>query len=195
MSEIFNMPAEEINKIRNTLIETYEAISTQQIKIAKEISNLNYKIDAPLSQRIGIKGFSEATIQENGIIKIVVNRTPEKVKLFNRLGTQYYKEIKDFWESTILNALQSITIQPINEKAFIIVNILHPGEDWDTDNHSIKFIIDAIRYSGVIKNDTYKDVSYTVTGQKNKEEKTEVYISRGHQYIELYKKTCLNITG
>jgi hypothetical protein len=195
MFETVNMPIEEINKIRDTLVETYEALSTQQIKIAKEISNLNYRTDAPLSQRIGIKGFSEATIKENGIIKIVVNRTPEKVKLFNRLGTQYYKEIKDFWEGSILNALQSITIQPFNEKAFIIVNILHTGDDWDTDNHSIKFIIDAIRYSGVIKNDTYKDVSYTVTGQKNKAAKTVIYISKGHQYIELYKKTCLNITG
>lgn len=187
MCETISLTGEELKKIRGTLVETYETLSIQQGRISKDISELNYLIEKPFSQRIGIKGFSHAAIHKDGSIKIVVNRTPEKVKLFNRVGTQYYKEIKDFWEGTILNALREVTFQKFTDKAYIIIKICHSGNDWDIDNHNIKFIVDAIRYSGVIKNDTFRDVTYAVEGEESQEEKTFIYILNGEQYVEYLK--------
>ncbi len=186
MDGIVNISAGELEKTRDTMVDIYEALSQQQVLLAKRISALNYYLEAPLSHRTGIKGFSKATVQKSGVIKVTVNRTPEKVKLYNRVGTQYYKEMKDFWEGSIINALSEIGIQRIEEKVYIIIEICHhPGDEWDIDNHNVKFIIDAIRYAGIIKNDTYKNVSYYVCGKNTEDEMTNIYITKQENFLNL----------
>lgn len=110
----------------------------------------------------------EATCQ-NGVIKIYIPDYLPKQRFLS-------KEMRNFWLKNMIFAIQSIVPAPHFDKIFVYIKMFIPGTIWDVDNRSVKVIIDGIRYSRLIKDDTFEYVAYGVEGSNMKPYHTEVYI-------------------
>lgn len=143
---------EDIEKARLTLyymLEEYKRISTK-----------------PLKNIYDFMGKYTASF-DNGIIKIIINEYP---------STNYIKDletiikIKGYWENITLCAVNDLLKERkiYYEKAFVYMKFYLPLKNCDTDNRNYKPIIDGIRYSLIVKEDTYEHICYMVDSQYSK---------------------------
>lgn len=140
----------------------------------------------------GFIGEAHATI-ENRCIRITVEKLPEKVEVWKYLGMQYAKRIHDYWQSGIKYALLELdkkqSIMNMYENCSVIIRVLKDSNrDWDIDNFHIKYIIDGIRYAGVIPDDSWYNIQYLVLGKDSKGiNRTEIYLMDSKDFIKVYQ--------
>lgn len=111
---------------------------------------------------------------ENGIVKFVVPEIPHLVKDNDPLqGKQ-----KMLWRELIGYAHAKANIQAKFEKALCLIKVFHTlHAPWDVDNRVYSHIVNAIRYTRLIPDDSSKHLSLMVTGIAGADEpKTEIYI-------------------
>lgn len=185
MNNVFDFSKKEMEEYRDALIGEYEALSIEQIKLAKLISSIDRKSES--SPKELFSGFYKASYTK-GILAIEIDKIPEEIGVFFKKGSAYYNEVKNFWQSTIISALEHYSIEEFAKPAFVLIEIYKKGEFWDIDNRNVKFIIDAIRYAGVIKDDTYKEIAYSVLGHKSEFNKTIITVSDRLKHVELLTK-------
>jgi len=194
MSDTYEFSAKQIEELKATYTDIYQLLSEAQVRMTKSVSDIIYMTEKPYTLPIGREGFARASY-DNGIVHITVDKVPDKVRLINSQlskHNEYYKEIKSFWEDSIINAISSLQIEPMREKAYVLIEVFKPCETWDVDNVQIKMIIDGIRYSGkIIKDDTYKDLSYMVIGNTGEKYQTNIYITNFESFISLLKEKCV----
>lgn len=158
----------EISTLKSTLIEHLHSLINEQLRISEIITELT-KQDT-YSTCTGLESIAKASFH-NGIIEISVNRIPEPLKLI-RGSNKDYQNLKKIWINGILNALEKLELNNYSRdsKKVILIDIHYRSVEWDVDNYYIKFIIDAIRYSELIKTDSYKHIEYHVRGFSNSSE-------------------------
>ncbi|SHF87911.1 hypothetical protein SAMN02746089_02707 [Caldanaerobius fijiensis DSM 17918] len=106
---------------------------------------------------------------DDGVISIHIPDYPPRTAK----AKQY---AKDRWLNNVLFAIQSLDKCPRFDKAFIWIKFFLPARDWDVDNRDISPIINGVRYAGIIKDDTFKHVSYGCEGFQSDNPHTEIYI-------------------
>jgi hypothetical protein len=112
---------------------------------------------------------------ENGIVKFVVPELPPHIRAEDSIQAK----IKYHWREMIVYAYVKAGINVRFNHAFCLIKIYHQlGAPWDVDNRIYKYIIDGIRYTKMIPDDSSKHLSYMVTGIQNSNElKTEILVS------------------
>lgn len=104
-----------------------------------------------------------------------------------RLTQEEYDKIASRFKRTITQFKQATRNEPLaknevkeKDSGRVIINITsYRTRLCDPDNVSPKYIVDAMRYEGLIKNDTIQDIDLTVQQVKvktRKEERTEIEI-------------------
>ena len=85
-------------------------------------------------------------------------------------------QLQFYWLGIMKNALKGTEI--LYEKVLCAICIYSPvGQKWDVDNRVYKFIIDGLRFMGLIRNDSWDRLSFMVIGNEDKiNPRTEIYI-------------------
>lgn len=111
---------------------------------------------------------------ENGIVKFIIPELPPHI----RSDESIQAKLKYHWMDLIVYAYAKSEIYVRFEHAFCLIKIYHKlNAPWDVDNRVHKYIIDGIRYTRMIPDDSCKHLTYMVTGiPKSKEIKTEVLV-------------------
>ncbi|MBA4533812.1 hypothetical protein [Brevibacillus halotolerans] len=125
---------------------------------------------------------------ENGIFKFCINgRLPH----FDLEDTKYKQKMRDHYQQKIIQFanIYDIKSRVTYQKAFIYLLHFFKNEvPRDLDNRSKKFIFDGIRYSGIIRDDSWKNISYMERGLlDNNYERVEIWIGEEKNNIEIIK--------
>ena len=170
----------------NTLKEVYKGLVIQEINLAETISNLEKDMNYDTSA--GIRGQSNTEITTD-YVKITINRLPEAVNIIKSKDT-YYSKTKKFWQLTLANALNNKAL-PNLKQAVVLINICYKNKTWDIDNYTVKFIIDSIKYTNMIKDDSHEILDYMVIGTHEENPikyRTEIYIFTPSKIQKIYEK-------
>lgn len=111
----------------------------------------------------------KAEIYDTDKIKIYIPDYPPRI---NKISSLF----RDIWIRNIANCIRNLENCPQYSKAFVWVKFFLPRKDWDIDNRDIKPIVDGIRYSRIINDDTYDNICYGFEGYFNELPHTEIYI-------------------
>jgi hypothetical protein len=124
------------------------------------------------------------------VIKITVNKLPERLDVWKTRKSFYLKEIKEYWQGNVLYALKEIQQIKQYKKVVVFINLVSAsGKYWDIDNHNIKYIIDAIKYQVMDTDDTFENVKYMVAGQTSKDKNyTEIYVMEECCFMDFLSK-------
>lgn len=92
-------------------------------------------------------------------------------------------QIRRTWLYTSIRLFSKI--QKKYDSVYLKFVIYLPAGNWDVDNRPLKYIIDGIRHCGLIPDDSYKHVMYSVHGETdNKNPRVEIYIFDGKKERE-----------
>lgn len=122
---------------------------------------------------------------ENNVIKVHV---PDYMPLTGYLSS----DAKNRWIGRINYAIQSLFNIPDWEKIFVYIIESAPGENWDIDNRNIKTIIDAVRYSRIVKDDNICYLAYGAEGICDTCYYTDIYIFDYYKLGEILPKIIEN---
>lgn len=150
------------------LIETYYTIEAMRMNLYKDIQEL--KVNKEEIQ--GVKG---ATTEVTGnTLKIIIPDYPPRIPPTHSLG----KKIRIHWLGMIINALKDVEIR-FTEKVLCIIHLYLPySTTWDVDNRVFHHIINGIRYSRIIQDDTWDKLAFMVIGDVDKNNpRTEVIVT------------------
>jgi len=121
-----------------------------------------------------------------GVLKIVVKDYPPRKCLAESKISQ--RLLRYRWVKSVVDAVGKLRtggIYPVFEKAHCVITVYLPlsTSNWDIDNRALKFIIDGLRYSGIIADDTADKLAYTVIGEMDKDfPRTEIILVE-HKHI------------
>lgn len=119
---------------------------------------------------------------KNNAIKIVIPDYPPR--------TFYSKKIaRQRWTNNVMFAIKSLKDIPAFEHAFVFVDFYIPSKDWDVDNRDVSPVVDGVRYSRIIKNDSYEYLSFGFAGHYSKEPHTDIYIINGFDIKNMLDNT------
>lgn len=111
-------------------------------------------------------------------LKIVVNDyLPRKCLISDRKVLSMLRQA--WWGNVLrpLNQLKKKTKIEFNQMHCIIITYVPRDVVWDIDNRVYKFIPDALKYTGIIPNDSWRKMSFSVIGRVDKENpRTEIYV-------------------
>jgi hypothetical protein len=120
----------------------------------------------------GIPG-AELTYKK-GILKFTVPELPPHIRADESIQTK----LNYHWMDLIVYAHAKSEIDVKLNHAFCLIKIYHKlNVPWDVDNRVFKYIIDGIRYTKIIPDDSSKYLTFMVTGiPKSEEIKTEILV-------------------
>ncbi|KHO63200.1 hypothetical protein THYS13_13200 [Thermoanaerobacter sp. YS13] len=157
------------------LLSAYAAIE----KVRKELYwALNYRIR---SGEEPVKIFPpddvKTEILDNGnTVKLTIMDYPSRLQITK-------KEEKERWTNNITFALRKTKLEVSFDRIFVFVRFYLPVKNTDVDNYDISPIINGIKYSGIIPDDTYKYVSFGFNAAFSKNPKTEIYVIKYNKYL------------
>jgi len=137
---------------------------------------------------------SEA-LYRDGVLKIVVKDYPPRSCLVMFKTSQ--KPLRYKWLKTVVDAINKLKnkgINPFFDKAHCIITVYLPrsANSWDIDNRAFKFVIDGLRYGGVITDDSADKLALTVIGEVDKSyPRTEIIVVEHRLMMELIEKYIL----
>jgi hypothetical protein len=158
------------------LIELYQEIERLRLDILRRIKAAPF-VREPLPDLPGAYAYIK-----NNAIHIIVNECLPRV-----CDIRNSSHIRDHWVSMISCGLTKAKINKSFKHALCIIKIYAPIESiWDVDNRAYGIIIDAIRYNRIIKDDSWNNLSFMVTGQKDTERpRVEIIIQElGNNHLE-----------
>ncbi|OPX89480.1 MAG: hypothetical protein A4E53_01557 [Pelotomaculum sp. PtaB.Bin104] len=143
-------------------------------KAHRLITKLKYELDHVIEdEKEAIGDFSgpdgARAWVEDGVLRITVDECLPR-------NATYTNEMRRVWIRKINKALEGVNINFTNALCMIIVYSPHDF-GWDVDNRAFKVVPDALRINGIIKNDTYQEITLLVGGETDKEyPRTEIFV-------------------
>lgn len=127
-------------------------------------------------------------ILENGsVVKLTVMDYPSRLKI-TKTGE------KERWVNNIAFALRKIKTEVSFDRIFVFVRFYLPAENTDVDNYDVKYIIDGIKYSGLVPDDIYKYISFGFEAAFSKNPKTEIFLIKYNKlFPEMLTKVLRNL--
>ncbi|MDX8367204.1 hypothetical protein [Cytobacillus sp. IB215665] len=133
---------------------------------------------------------------------ISVKKTNDQVKLIMQ-GTlpyineehrqkdkNYYRTLSEFYVSEMTKAIENENIGIQFEKALVIIKQFYSDEKVrDFDNQYKTFIFNALRYSKVLLDDSWKKLTYIECGELDKEfPRTEIIVTNAEKLDNIMEK-------
>lgn len=174
MDDISKKYAKQIYEIAKRIEVSRELLSDIAYDINKHENTTNEDL------RLDIDKWT-ATIKNN-IIHLYIPDMPAKIKEVKNI-------YRNRWKRNTIEALMKLGPNiPNYESIFVLIKLYRPNTNWDIDNVDIKPIIDGIRFSKIIKDDTAEYLSYGVMPIKSDNPHIEILIFDNKFFQELTKK-------
>lgn len=161
--ENYERRLEDIEQIRIGLLKDYQFLYDEYLQFDE--------MDSLADDMVSCK------IKQENIVQITIN---ELLPFYNRImKRKHYRELRDYYIPKISYAIRSVNPNVRFEKAVVMIVQYFPDSSIkDLDNQFKGFIFNALRGSQIIVDDSWRNLSYFVTGGKStKEPRTEVYVS------------------
>lgn len=157
----------------------------------KDLLRLKYDLECLLDfdcdkfSDIDLMGTAKSWI-ENGVLRITIN---DYLPRNNFVTSDVYNS----WIGIIAKTLIDKNIH-FDRALCVIINYL-PRDGWDVDNRGYGIIINALRYAGIIKDDTFRHLAFMVVGEVDKDNpRTEIYVGNFPEDVKSFTSTILNCT-
>lgn len=171
-----------LNRAQMTLDEQWETI----------LQNVS-----PRHASVDVSGEAQAQVMHAPVkaLRIFVPEFPPLLRVFSapafarEIG---YTDIRDRWYSHVSNALETVKALPDGvpfEKALVVFtyHFVDDNRKRDPDRFAAKFITDALAWSGIIRDDSIKNVITVFRGRVNAEmQGTEVVVADLYRDFEEY---------
>ena len=163
----------EFPDIEDKLCDAYEKTIWAQLLIAQAITST--ESDRTLENTIGLTaGYPDmprpTAKYENGVLEIAVPMVPDFKNPSKKLLSRAAGDRNRLWQGFISNAYKSLKAEErvAFDKALVAIFIYKPGDKvpWDPDNININFIINALKYRGIMPDDSYHYMTYMVKGKE-----------------------------
>lgn len=128
-------------------------------------SIVNNLPDLPSNKRL-IKSTAKF---ENDIIKIHVDDYLPRTQKINSI-------ISSMWVNSILASIHSLHNIKKWKKTMVYIMVSAPARNWDIDNRGISLIINAIKYSRLIKDDNLCHLAYGYEAKSEEDNFTDIFI-------------------
>lgn len=130
---------------------------------------------------------SEAQLNSDGVLKITVfDYLPRKCLIIEKGAIT---ELTNHWLISINDALRrlyktGVEVHFKRADCFILPFVPH-NREVDPDNMAFEIIINALRYNGIVPNDSIKEIAFRVEGDVDKENpRTEIYVFERRNLVE-----------
>lgn len=145
------------------IIEAIRAIETARMSIYKLLSDEKYcagevslgtRMPTCIVEHIQTGDFEAIKLEYEGALPLY------------DCDKEYETMIRDYYIQATIQAVKKEGIQKRFNKAIMVINHLFANE-WvirDHDNRNRKHLIDAVRYAGLIENDSWKELSILEEG-------------------------------
>jgi len=130
-----------------------EDLDTHQIEFIKTLTDIETK----------------TSVEGEEYIKITINDIlPTNAGLSKNV-------IKFHWLALMNHALKDVNTT--FNKLLCVIKIYSPATFWDTDNRSIKVVLDSLRYNRIIPDDRSQFLTHMIIGEVDRENpRTEIYL-------------------
>lgn len=105
--------------------------------------------------------------------------------------------IKNRWIKSITTAITSLTNIKIHQKTMVYIVVSAPSKRWDIDNRHINLIINAVKYSRIIKDDNISYLAFGYEAVNSNRYFTDIYIfddEKVHEKIPYIRKKSMDKT-
>lgn len=128
---------------------------------------------------------------ENRIVKFTVPEIPHLLRKDDPSQTK----LKNFWIELICYAHAKAEINVQFQDALCLIKVSHTlHTPWDIDNRVYKHIVNAIRFTRLIPDDSSKHLSLMTTGVTGaKEQKTEIYVMDIKEVTDKFTELNINL--
>jgi len=194
------MEFDVFNKLDNVLKDQDKKKKTEDLtQIAEALTLAQVKLSKMIEDEVAVISGVDTSVKleelEEGSIKITVKENLPKMKVFRKNindNIKAYQEVRDRWSSLIKKATDSLSGWIPFEKAIVWIVHYDPYVS-DLDNYAFKYIIDALRFLGLIHyKDDFNHLSVIHTGKQDKEDpRTEIYIIMDQGQLSDYY--CMNV--
>ena len=173
--------------LQGIIEETYNA--NGEILVRKYLERTN-KMDELMADHIDAGGIEAAIYNDPYRLNIFIHDYPPRLKEHNKtkfsktLG--YDTDIRWLhYMSCSLHKLKAQGAVKYNEKIYVIIKYHFPAQRYDVDNYAIKFINDAIKFSGLITDDDHSHLALLIDGITDMGKKgTEITLITRQKLIE-----------
>ena len=125
-------------------------------------------------------GFQIEVKEYEDQVKIMFPGIIPYVNLGQRLEDKdYYKKLDSFYQSELTKAIVKANLHKSFKKAFIVINHFFPDlVIRDFDNQIKSFIFNALRYSKLIQDDSWRNITYLENGELDRSNpRTEIIVT------------------
>lgn len=122
---------------------------------------------------------------QNGALTIVVRDYLPHKKLLKRVRDSWL--LKSYWTGCISGAVEELRKKGVEVPAVCpalcqIVTYVPVDTEWDVDNRVYKYVLDGLRYAGVLNTDSWENMAFMVVGRVDRENpRTEIYVLKPKQ--------------
>lgn len=171
---------------KEELFNTLKNLERLKVGIMKQINEMNYNAEAVFPTTV----YPMAMVQPMVINDYPVFQFSYEGLLphYKRTDKEYNKIIKDYYFRSTIDAydFEAINIE-LGESFIIYAQYFKDDILQDLDNRNKKYIQDAIRQTGIIKDDTWKNVWNIDLGFKDEEyNHVQVYVVSRKNFIDFY---------
>lgn len=163
------VPKSDINNQLLTALENNIKAKNDILHLIETLFSLN-AVDEDLLYTI--EGWKAEFV--NNVVKVSIPDSPIILHMYTANSNLNYQRKR--WIGNIAYAIKTLGVPQRTEKVCIYIKYSFPVL-CDIDNSFFKPIIDGIKYSGIIKNDTFQCVNIVHEGELTKgKSHTEIYI-------------------
>lgn len=134
---------------------------------------------------------AEATF-DGKVLKIIVKDCLPRRPRVKKSLLKSASLLRQYWAGNITSAIRRLP-EPVRfEKAVCFIKIITPKNiEWDVDNRAINIIVNSLRMTQVIKNDSWDKLSLYISGCVDKDNpRTEIMVTeQPHDPISLLLNT------
>lgn len=156
-----------------TILETCYHLDTMRLDLYDQLNEESKNIIIPNN----LPTVNNSFIEWNGkSLKITI---PELLHSNKLIKKDLDKKIEKFWISAIYTAYKKLNIDISLQCAYCwIIMYASFHQPWDVDNRCYKYIVDGIRMTRIIKDDSREHLIFGIAGMlEENEPRTEIYIT------------------
>lgn len=146
--------------INDNIIGIIESVEKTKAEIYKHMQELIYYGAVKEELYYDVENW-EVSIKD-GVIIISIPDTPIIINQYTSASKRNFQRSR--WVGNISYALNNLNIQEKLDKVFVYIKYTFPVR-CDIDNTFFKPIIDGIRYSGIVRDDTFQSVAIMHNGE------------------------------
>lgn len=144
---------------QDRVLQAYQAVEMAKLKLQMAL------VDREDWERRGPGVPGGKAWEEDGIVWLAL---PDAPPILKGASYQLQREVRERWRDWVTYALDQAGIKRRFEHAVVVIKIYSKViHDWDVDNRAVKAMINGLRLYGLMKDDSWKHMSYLVTGQED----------------------------